>query len=45
MKSVRTRILIVVIAAAVVVSFFTHWEDASRGFREGYEAGQHHTVR
>jgi len=45
MKSVRTRILIVVIAAAVVVSFFTHWEDVSQGFRQGYESGKHHTAR
>jgi hypothetical protein len=45
MKSVRTRILIVVIAAAVVVSFFTHWEDVSRGFRQGYESGRHHLAR
>ena len=45
MKSVRTRILIVVIAAAVMVSFFTHWEDVSNGFHEGWESGRSHTVR
>lgn len=36
MKTARSRILVVLIAAAVVVSFFAHWEDFTAGFRDTY---------
>jgi hypothetical protein len=37
MNTGRSRILIVLIAAAIVVSFFTHWEDFAAGFRDGFK--------
>jgi hypothetical protein len=36
MKTTRTRMLIVFAAAAVVISFFMHWDDMSQGFHDGY---------
>jgi hypothetical protein len=39
--------LIVFTAAAIVISFFMHWEDVSRGFRQGWNRydGQHSTAK
>ena len=34
----RTRLLVIFVAAAVVVSFFTQWDDVVQGFRDGYGA-------
>ncbi len=38
MKTTRTRMLIVFLAAAVVISFFMHWEEVARGFRQGWKS-------
>jgi hypothetical protein len=38
MKTIRSRMLLVLIAAAVIVSFFVHWEDAAAGFRDGWNS-------
>ncbi|HEY3055776.1 MAG TPA: hypothetical protein VGK31_07590 [Thermoanaerobaculia bacterium] len=45
MKSVRTRMLIVFTAAAIIVSFFIHWDEMEKGFREGRDAGAVHWTR
>ena len=37
MKTTRTRMLIVFIAAALIVSMFTNWDDVERGFKDGYD--------
>ena len=37
MKTARSRILAVMIAAAIVVSFFAHWDEFSAGFRDAYD--------
>ena len=42
MKTIRSRMLLVLVAAAVIVSFFVHWEDAAAGFRDGWNAGSAH---
>jgi hypothetical protein len=39
MRTARSRILIVMIAAAIVVSFFSHWDDVAKGFQAGYHGG------
>ena len=36
MKTARSRILALMIAAAIIVSFFVHWDEFSSGFRNGY---------
>ncbi len=36
MKTTRTRMLIVFAAAAVVISFFMHWDDLAQGARDGW---------
>ncbi len=36
MKTIRSRMLLILIAASVIVSFFVHWEDAAAGFRDGW---------
>ena len=36
MKTIRTRMLIVFTAAAIVISFFMHWKDIEQGYRDGY---------
>ncbi len=36
MKTTRTRMLIIFAAAAVVISFFMHWEDVRQGFIDGW---------
>jgi hypothetical protein len=36
MKTTRTRMLVVFITAAVIISFFMHWDDVVSGFRSGY---------
>ena len=41
MKTTRTRMLVVFIAAAIVISFFMHWEDFAKDFREGWRDAQH----
>ena len=38
MKTTRTRMLMVFAAAAVIVSFFMHWEAVSQGARDGWNA-------
>jgi hypothetical protein len=38
MKTRRTRILIVVIAASVIVSIFMDWNDIARGAWEGWNS-------
>jgi len=38
MKSRRTRILIVVIAASVVVSIFMNWDDVVEGAHDGWNS-------
>jgi len=38
MKTRRTRILIVVIAASIVVSIFMKWNDVVQGFHDGYNS-------
>ncbi len=45
MKSVRTRMLVVFTAAAIVVSFFIHWDEMEKGFREGRDGGAVHSTR
>ena len=42
MKSVRTRMLIVYTVAAIVVSFFIHWDEMVDGFNAGWKAGQNY---
>jgi hypothetical protein len=37
--------LIVFTAAAIVISLFMGWEDAARGFRQGWNDGQHSTLK
>lgn len=37
MKNTRSRMLLVLIAAAVVVTFFIHWEDFSAGVLDGFD--------
>jgi hypothetical protein len=39
MKTIRSRMLLVLVAAAVIVSFFVHWEDAAAGFRDAQNDG------
>src|SRR6202022_506325 len=39
MKSVRTRMLIVYTIAAIVVSFFIHWDEMEKGAVDGFNAG------
>jgi hypothetical protein len=39
MKTTRTRILMAVIAASLMVTGFMSWDDCERAFRKGYEAG------
>jgi len=39
MKRRRTRMLIVVIAASIIISFFMHWDDLEKGFRDGWNDG------
>jgi hypothetical protein len=38
MKTRRTRILIVVIAASIVVAIFMDWNEAAQGFRDGWNS-------
>jgi len=47
MKSVRTRMLIVFTAAAIVVSFFIHWDEdeLKKAARDGWEAGARYSRR
>jgi hypothetical protein len=40
MKTTRSRILIVVIAASVVVSILMNWTDFERGYRAGRSSGR-----
>ena len=40
MKTTRSRILVVVIAASVVVSILMNWTDFERGYRAGRSAGR-----
>lgn len=40
MKTTRTRMLIVFAAAAVVISFFMHWDEMRSGFNDGYNDGR-----
>jgi hypothetical protein len=37
--------LIVFAAAAVVISFFMHWEDMAQGFHDGYNDVPIHSTR
>jgi hypothetical protein len=46
MKRRRTRMLIVVITASIIISFFMHWDELEKGFRDGLNEGSRHsTVR
>jgi hypothetical protein len=38
MKTRRTRILMVVIAASIVVSLFLNWKDVVQGFHDGFNS-------
>lgn len=45
MKTIRTRMLVVFTAAAIIISLFTNWEQTERGFREGYNDAQQNRAR
>ena len=45
MKTIRTRMLVVFTAAAIIISLFTNWEEMERSFREGYNDAQQHRTR
>lgn len=46
MRSVRTRMLVVFIAAAIVVSFFIHWDEMEKGYRDARrDDGALHSTR
>lgn len=41
MKTTRSRMLLVFVAAALIVSIFTDWRDLAAGFRDGWnDAGR-----
>lgn len=41
MKRRRTRMLIVVITASIIISFFMHWDELEKGYRDGWNEGSH----
>ncbi|HEX8171111.1 MAG TPA: hypothetical protein VF824_11280 [Thermoanaerobaculia bacterium] len=36
MRTTRSRMLLVFVAAAIIVSIFMNWGDAAAGFRDGW---------
>jgi hypothetical protein len=42
MKTTRTRMLFVFTVAAVIISFFMHWDDMAKGARQGWRDGQNY---
>jgi hypothetical protein len=42
MKTTRTRMLLVFTVAAVIISFFMHWDDMAKGARQGWREGQNY---
>ena len=41
MKTIRSRMLVVVTAAAIVVSLFVHWDEVEKGALDGWNYGMH----
>jgi hypothetical protein len=39
MKTTRSRMLLVFVAAALIVSIFMHWNEVSRDFKHGWDDG------
>lgn len=39
MRTTRTRILLVIVVASMVVALFMNWDEVARGYRDGLNGG------